>query len=214
MLAAAGVVFIRLDATWFHRSAKTSANAASNSVSDYRTAAAPLAKVVSPGSNSFIQVQTLPEIPAISAAPNHLIIPSIGVNAPVKRLGLEADGKMAVPHNYTQVGLYSGGAVPGEIGTAVMGAHVDNGSSVAGVFKHLSEIEKGAYIYVTDGEGKQVIFKVTDVKVYPFDQDDTHEVFDQSADAARLNIITCYGTWLPKQNTYDRRIVVFAERVA
>jgi hypothetical protein len=58
--------------------------------------------------------------------PNHLVIPDIKVNASVRAMGLD-EGRMAVPNNFTDIGWYKLGSKPGEQGSAVMGAHVDNG---------------------------------------------------------------------------------------
>ena len=74
-----------------------------------------------------------------------LNIPSINVKAPVKEMGLTTDNKMAVPDNYREVGLYAHGTAPkpGDIGNAVMGAHVDNGTkrpTINGVFKNLHKL--------------------------------------------------------------------------
>jgi LPXTG-site transpeptidase (sortase) family protein len=143
--------------------------------------------------------------------PNRLIIPDIKVNAVVRAMGLE-EGRMAVPNNFTDIGWYKLGAKPGEQGSAVMGAHVDNGGNVNGVFKNLRKLKIGDDIYVTDAENNALHFKVTARKIYPYRTQVTNEVFLQN-DKPRLNLITCYGTFLSKENTYDRRLVIFAELV-
>lgn len=142
--------------------------------------------------------------------PYKLVIPAIKVNAGVLGLGVENDGRMAVPHNYTEVGWYNLGSRPGELGSVVMGAHVDNGSSISGVFKNLKNLKTGSLIYISDADGNQYKYKVTARKVYNYKTQVTDEVFAKD-DKERLNLITCYGTWLPKENTYNQRLVVFAE---
>src|SRR6185369_4384139 len=59
--------------------------------------------------------------------PTRLRIETAGVNAPVQRVGVGKSGNMAVPTNYTDVGWYREGVVPGEAGSAVIDGHVDNG---------------------------------------------------------------------------------------
>jgi LPXTG-site transpeptidase (sortase) family protein len=143
----------------------------------------------------------------------NLVIPTIGVNVGVHAMGLTAEGKMAVPDNYTEVGWYRFGYRPGEKGSAVMGAHVDNGGKINGVFKHLKNVSVGDKMYVGDGDGNVYVYKVTERKVYDYKTAVTNDVFLRK-DAKRLNLITCYGTWLPKENTYNQRLVVFAELIA
>lgn len=142
--------------------------------------------------------------------PYKLVIPAIKVNVGVLGMGIADDGRMAVPNNYTEVGWYNLGSRPGEVGSTVMGAHVDNGGSINGVFKNLKKLKTGDVIYVTDGDGDQYTYKVTAKKIYNYKTQVTDEVFGQD-DKGRLNLITCYGTWLPQENTYNKRLVVFAE---
>lgn len=141
-----------------------------------------------------------------------LNIPKIAVDAPVLGLGLEPDGKMDVPDNYEEVGWYSLGAAPGQVGNAVLGAHVDNGSSISGVFKNLKKLEIGEDIYTTDKEGRKLHFKVTKIKTYDYQTRDTSEVFGNNG-KSQLVLITCYGTFLPSEGTYDKRLIVFAELI-
>ena len=149
----------------------------------------------------------------LKMAANRLVIPVIGVNAKVLGMGLTDDGKMAVPDNFTEVGWYKLGSAPGEAGTTVMGAHVDNGGRVAGVFKNLKNLKVGNVVYVSDAAGSVLQYKVTSRKIYDRKLTDTTAVFASSG-ASRLNLITCYGTWLPWENTYASRLVVSAELVS
>lgn len=141
-----------------------------------------------------------------------LIIPALSINAPVLPMGNTVDRKMAVPNTFTEVGWYSLGPHPGEIGSAVLGAHVDNGASINGVFKHLKDLGIGSEVIVKDQDGKELHFRVVDRKIYDYNTADTSEVF-ASAGKPRLNLITCYGTFLPSLGTYAERLVVFTELV-
>jgi hypothetical protein len=139
-----------------------------------------------------------PQAQAIQS--ERLVIPPVGVSARAYSLGLASDGKMAVPNNFTDVSWYAGGAYPGEEGTAVIGAHVDNGASTPGVYTKT---------------GEKVTFRVIALKIYDRNAggNDTKDVFISPKDNTkpRLNLITCYGTFLTKENTYDKRLIVFTE---
>lgn len=141
-----------------------------------------------------------------------LYIPDVSVDAPVLGLGLEPNGKMDVPDNYEEVGWYSLGKSPGEVGNAVFGAHVDDGGSIDGVFKNLKKLQRGDYIYTTDGGGKTLKFKVTKIKKYDYRVNDTSNVFGSNG-RSQLVLITCDGTFLPEEGTYSQRLIVFAELV-
>ena len=85
-----------------------------------------------------------------SESPDRLIIPSIHVDAHVQSVGVAKNGNMAVPTNYTDVGWYRKGPLPGETGSAVIDGHVNNGFNLDAVFANLSTLEEGADIYVVD----------------------------------------------------------------
>jgi sortase A len=142
--------------------------------------------------------------------PARLQIPSLGVNAAVQQTGLTKSGAMGVPTNFTDVAWYKYGPVPGQLGSAVIDGHVDNGLSLPGVFKHLGDIQKGADMYVVTKKGETLHFVVTDIESYPYKSVPTSMIFTR-ADKARLNLITCEGHWVQGEKTYDQRLVIFAE---
>ncbi len=147
---------------------------------------------------------------AVSSPPERLVIPSLNIDAAVQHVGVGKSGNMAVPNNYSDVGWYRLGAPPGQIGSAVMDGHVDNGFALPAVFKHLGDIKKGDDIYVVQGDGSKIAFVVTDIQLYPYKSAPTDFIFNRR-DKARLNLITCEGVWDAVERTYDRRLVVFAE---
>src|SRR6185503_17165796 len=107
---------------------------------------------------------------------------------------------MGTPSNFTDVAWYKYGTVPGQVGSAVIDGHVDNGLALAGVFKHLTDIKNGADVYVITKEGTKIHFVVQDIQSYPYKSVPTTLLFNQK-DRARLNLVTCAGTWVPGDKT-------------
>jgi LPXTG-site transpeptidase (sortase) family protein len=142
--------------------------------------------------------------------PVRLVIPALNINANVQDVGITARGNMGVPNNFVDVGWYSYGAIPGQVGSAVIDGHVDNGLSLAGVFKHLSDIKTGDDVYVTNYAGQEFHFVVTDIQYYGYENAPTSEIFNADNGGSELKLITCGGTWVPGQKTYDQRLVVTA----
>lgn len=141
--------------------------------------------------------------------PLRLRIPAIGVDAHVQHVGIGKSGNMAVPDNYTDVGWYRYGTAPGFVGSAVIDGHVDNGLSMPGVFKRLSELRPGDEIAVENGAGETLRFVVSDIQTYDYKSVPTELLFNRS-DVARLNLITCEGAWIAGEKTYEKRLVVYA----
>ncbi len=147
---------------------------------------------------------------ASSSLPSRLLIPALNINAAVQYVGVNAEGNMRAPSNFTDVAWYKYGAVPGMKGSAVISGHVDNGLALAGVFKHLSDLRVGDDIYITKADGGKLHFVISDIEIYPYDAVPTNILFNQN-DTARLNLVTCDGAWVAGQKTYDHRLVIYSE---
>ena len=156
----------------------------------------------------------VPTVPvSTSTLPKRLLIPSLSINANVQYVTVNAKGNMGTPNNFTDVSWYKPGTEPGMVGSAVMAGHVDNGLSLAGVFKKLDTIQVGADVYVQEANGTKLHFKVEKVISYPYTEVPVQAIFTSSDGSKRLNLITCVGAWVPGQKTYDRRLVVYTKLV-
>lgn len=92
-----------------------------------------------------------------SLVPTRVAIGEIEVDAEVIRLGLNPDGTLEVPSDFSQAGWWSGGSEPGEPGPAVIAGHVDSHSGPA-IFYRLRELTPGDVITVSDDTGKALRF--------------------------------------------------------
>jgi LPXTG-site transpeptidase (sortase) family protein len=144
---------------------------------------------------------------ASASLPTELKIPVLNIDAKVQEVGITKKGNMATPTNFTDVGWYKYGTVPGNKGSAVIAGHVDNGLAFPGVFKHLDNIKVGDDVYVESATG-ETHFIVKSLDVYDFDAN-VPFVFNQKDDYI-LRLITCTGTWVPAYHTHDKRLVVTA----
>ena len=145
--------------------------------------------------------------------PVRITIPTASTSVSVIKVGVTTTGHLDTPHNFVQAGWYKLGTLPGNPGNAVIDGHVDNGGSIPGVFKHLKNVAIGDSVYITQASGKILHFIVTATNVYPYTAFPSESVFAPSKDSL-LNIITCDGKWLPKQDTYSDRLVVTAALVS
>ncbi len=141
-----------------------------------------------------------------------LRIPSIGVDASMQSVGLTSTGNMGIPTNYTDVAWFTGSPKPGTLGTSVVVGHRDTRLFGPGVFRSLTQLAIGDDVYVTT-DGREAHFRVVDKRAYKEDTDRTHEITGGDGDMARLNLITCEGTWNQAVRRYDERLVVFTELV-
>ncbi|MES2203325.1 MAG: class F sortase [Patescibacteria group bacterium] len=157
-----------------------------------------LAAVPAPEPQPQLQPKT------ISGVPVHLSVPMAHIESPVVKVGLNDKGEMDVPSGDTNnVGWYSPGTEPGNVGSAVLDAHV------FAALKNLHMVGAGDDIYIDTATGSRLHFRVDAVAVYQLaDVPDT--ILFNRADQPRLNLITCAGTFTPSLHTYDQRLVVYA----
>lgn len=145
--------------------------------------------------------------------PETLVIPDINVNASIEQIGLTSKGNVGTPTAFKDAAWYKLGTRPGEVGSAIIDGHVDNGLGLAGVFKNLHKLTPGDDVYVVQHDGTKLHFRVEKVETYPYNVIPTSDIF-QSSDGARLNLITCEGEWIKDQKTYNARLVVYTTLVS
>ena len=139
--------------------------------------------------------------------PVRVIIPVIHLNDPIIPVGTNSKNEMDVPSGTSaNVGWFKYGPVPGQIGSAVLDAHV------FAAFKNLKNVPVGADIYVQMASGVTRHFVVAQTTTYKLADLTSQMLFGQN-DAARLNLITCAGKLTPDRSTYDHRLVLFAKLV-
>ncbi len=143
--------------------------------------------------------------------PTRLSIPVVGVDAAIEKVTVTGDGSMDVPKDPGAVAWYMLGSKPGEKGSAVLAGHVNWLHGANAVFKRLDALRPGDVISVQDDRGKIMAFTVRERRTYAATADAT-EVFLSNDGKARLNLITCFGTWDTRARQYSQRLVVFAER--
>jgi LPXTG-site transpeptidase (sortase) family protein len=141
--------------------------------------------------------------------PVRIKIPSIGVDANVEQVGLKADGSMDTPKDFGDTAWYKDGPLPGTAGNAVIDGHVNNALTKAGVFENLSKVNAGDYVSVYDAQGHALLYSITRVGDYPYDNAHLAEVFS-SQGPSQLVIITCDGDWVSSAHSYNQRLVVYA----
>src|SRR5205085_314457 len=151
---------------------------------------------VSSASSTSSNPSTIKVAVASSDYPIRLIIPKINVSAGVQYVGVKSNGAMANPSNFTDVGWYKNGTVPGYTGSAVMGGHVDNALALSGVFKHLASLVPGDTVQVKQKDGTILDFKVDKLEYYNYLNAPAQKIFTSSDGKAHLNLITCAGTWI------------------
>jgi LPXTG-site transpeptidase (sortase) family protein len=142
------------------------------------------------------------------AIPVRVEIPSIGVRAPVIKLGLNPDRTLEVPTDFGDTGWWSGGSRPGENGPAVIVGHVDSKTGPA-VFYRLDELRRGDEVIVVRADGSRARFTVQGSERFPKDEFPTMRVYGPT-DGPTLRLITCGGDFDGSTGHYVDNTIVYA----
>lgn len=153
----------------------------------------------------------LAKIPAmeLDRTPFRILIPQIGVDIPVQSVGLDPSGRMAVPDSYTDAGWFRFGPEPGNIGNAVIAAHLTDKAGLPAAFGNLSKLKPNDLIHVDTPSGRAT-FRIVGSRSYDAEDAPLEEIFGPYS-GARLNLITCNGDWQKGVRSYSKRLVVFSE---
>jgi len=146
-----------------------------------------------------------------SLAPWRLEIPALKIDAAIQKTGKTHEGDMAVASNNSDVAWYERGVKPGQTGNAALAGHLNGGPGVPAVFGRLNQLKPGDFIYVKDrAKRTEQRFEVTSLRTYEVNEAPLTKIFG-SAQNAKLNLITCAGSWDKARREYNQRLVVFSE---
>lgn len=139
-------------------------------------------------------------------------IPALKIDTYVERVGVTREGLMDVPKNIWNTAWFGeGGYRPGDRGNAVIAGHLDAPGTKA-IFWDLDKLKPGDQIFLNDAAGRELVFEVQKREVYPVDNAPLIDIFGPSSEA-RLNLITCNGTFDRTIRNYNKRLVVFSRLV-
>ncbi|CAN5308408.1 class F sortase [soil metagenome] len=144
-----------------------------------------------------------------SSVPVTLDIPSIGVHTTgLVPLSVGADGVLPPPVDFATAGYYTGGPTPGQLGPAVIAAHVDSTTGPA-VFYRLGELSPGALVQVTRQDGSVATFTIDTVARYAKADFPTDLVYGSSTGRAEIRLITCGGAFDRTSGHYVDNVIAF-----
>lgn len=155
---------------------------------------------------------TPPGSEAVASAPVRLVIPGIGVDAPVSVKGIDAAGVMEPPDGPGDVAWYAFTARPGGGGNAVFSAHVDYRDHGPAVFARLGDLQKGDLVEIRLADASVYRYVVVLSRVYEAALAPAEEIVGPTSKEV-VTLITCTGRFDGVSRQYSHRLVVRAERL-
>ena len=141
-----------------------------------------------------------------------IVIPRIGVDAPITVKGIGADGVMEAPDGPEDVAWYGFSARPGGGGNAVFSAHLDYHNYGPAVFSGLNELENGDLVEVYLADGTVYRYEVVLSLSYSAETAPSEDIVGPTSREV-ITLITCAGSFDQASRRYSHRLVVRAERM-
>jgi hypothetical protein len=168
--------------------------------------------IIPPGVSTSTPVLTKPSSTPVglpASAPVRIIIPAIGVNAPVAGVG-DPGGVVGVPplSDHNLAGWFAGSVTPGQNGPSLIDGHVD---SVTGpsVFFAIKDLKPGDVIKVLRKDGSTAQFRVTWLQAVSKTTFPWKTVLGPTGYPA-LRLVTCGGPFDYVTGHYVDNIIVYA----
>ena len=145
--------------------------------------------------------------------PRVLSIESLGIRSRILPMSVTNTGAIQAPTNIFDSGWYTGSAKPGTSGAGLIDAHA-SGATREGLFAYLDKLKEGDKISVERGNGEILNYAVVHVETVDLSTIDMTKALETYGDVKEgINLITCSGTWMPDEATYDKRVLVYTERI-
>ena len=184
------------------------AEAAPHGLAGGATSVPATVRTAPPAAPAEVAAQLTPSVPV------RVLIPSLGVDAPVMLLGRAADGSIQVPPlaNHDLAGWYDRSVTPGRDGTAVILGHVDSYTGTS-VFYNLRYLAAGALVRVMRADGSAATFAVDGVREVAKATFPSEQIYGNTRYPG-LRLITCGGPFDSSTRQYLDNIVVYAHLIA
>lgn len=157
--------------------------------------------------------EALQDFAPLSEQPTRLVVDKLGIDAEIEPMGLTAAGLMDDPDTNEGVGWYQQSARAGEA-TYAMLLNGHYGVEYPGVFRNLDQLDPGDTFEVYGDAGAKLRYKVVETLQQKTEEVDmTRALYPYREGVQSLTIITCEGDFDPAIATYDRRTVLYAERI-
>lgn len=143
------------------------------------------------------------------SGPVRVALPSIGVTASTRAVGVAGDGQMQLPADPRVLGWYRFGPAPGEgRGSVVLAGHLDSRRFGLGPLVRLRDVTVGDEVRIEQADGSTRVYLVSNVTRY--DRQALPAALFARTGPERLRLITCGGAYDAEVGGYQENLVVTA----
>lgn len=148
--------------------------------------------------------------PVPGAVPVRVDLPSLGVSAAIRPVGVDDRGTLQIPADVAAVGWYRYGPRPGDpAGSTVLSGHVDSAEQGRGAFFRLRQLGPGDPVVVHGSDGRTRRYRVVAREEWPKGEVPLDRLFARTG-APRLTLVTCGGGFREDVGSYLDNVAVTA----
>jgi LPXTG-site transpeptidase (sortase) family protein len=145
----------------------------------------------------------------VEATPVRIKAPNVGIDAEIIEVGVDADGTLEAPADWSKAGWYTKSAKPGLKGNVIIDGHYDSNTGAPAAFWNLKNLMVGDKVVVVDEYGVEHTYVVDELIHVSINDTDRLEKLNMHT-GRTLTLITCGGFWNPVVGTYDERLIIKA----
>ena len=155
-------------------------------------------------------------VPSANAGPwptdGRVALPSLGVEAPIVKVGVDQAGLMVVPKNARDVAWLDQGEIPlGPTQNVVLAGHI-NYSRRAGSFSRLQSMRPGEIVTLSMG-GKTLQYRVQWTCLFDRQTTQAARIMGYTENPS-VTLISCGGVFDRRARTHNKRVAVRAELIS
>ena len=139
--------------------------------------------------------------------PRRIILPSIGAEGCIQKVGVDQNNAVAVPSNIHLAGWFVNSVRPGEQGLSIIDGHVQ-GKYETGIFKNLDKLRPGDSFEIEFGDHSTKKFEVVSVQLLSINETTKQMFKPVDSIEKQLNLITCGGRFDKNSQQYDSRVLI------
>lgn len=144
--------------------------------------------------------------------PRRIILPSIGTEGCIQKVGVDQNNAVAVPSNIHLAGWFVNSVKPGDKGVSLIDGHV-RGKYGPAIFTDLKKLSSGDKFQVEFGDQSIRNFEVVSTEELSIESASKQMLTPKQGIERQLNLITCGGNFDRNNQQYDKRVLVVSKLV-
>ncbi len=145
--------------------------------------------------------------------PKYISLKTLRIEGFIQRVGVDQEGRIAVPNNIYVSGWFVDSVRPGDVGLSILDGHVNGRRTSEGLFASIGQLRPGDRYTITFGNESTREFEVQRVVTVSVDEAAKLLFVRDTRYTSQVNLITCAGHYSDQLATFTDRVIVTSSLV-